>query len=79
MTNDGDLRLAGPVTVSDDLATDEACPNVNTVGNNDAYLDIGESIVCTATYLTTGGDVSTGSVTNQASATVDGVRRPPTR
>ena len=36
--------LAGPVTASDDLSTDEACPDVSTVGDLDAFLESGESI-----------------------------------
>jgi uncharacterized repeat protein (TIGR01451 family) len=71
VTNTGTLALAGPVTVSDDKAT-VTCPNVNTVGNNNANLDPGESITCTATYVTTAADVTAKSVTNTATATVDG-------
>jgi len=36
VTNSGNVRLAGPVTVADNKAADESCPNVNTVGNLDA-------------------------------------------
>ncbi len=72
VTNNGGYPLLGPVTVADDKAT-VTCPDVNTVGDNDDYLDPGESVTCTATYLVTAGDVTAGRVTNTATATVDGV------
>ena len=72
VTNTGGLRLLGPVTVADDKATNETCPAVTTVGNNDTYLDPGESITCTASYTITAGDVTAKSVTNVASASADG-------
>ena len=50
VSNSGNVRLAGPVTLADDKAADEACPNVNTVGNLDTYLDRGKSLTCSATY-----------------------------
>ncbi len=73
VTNSGSVKLLGPVVVDDDKATDENCPLVNTVGNLDEYLDPGESITCTASYTITAGDVTSGSVTNTASATAGGV------
>ena len=73
VTNTGAAPLAGPVVVADDKSTDESCPAVTTVGDLDNFLDPGESITCTATYTVTVGDVAFGSVTNQASATADGV------
>ena len=73
VNNSGFVSLLGPVTVSDDKATDESCPAVNTVGDLDDYLDPGETITCTATYTVTAGDVSAGFVTNTASASVGGV------
>jgi len=73
VTNSGFAPLAGPVTVNDDRASDESCPDVSTVGDFDAFLDPGESITCTATYTVTAGDVSALSVTNTASASADGV------
>ena len=73
VSNNGSAPLVGPVVISDDRSTDESCPDVSTVGDFDAFLDPDESITCTATYTITGGDVTAGSVTNIASATVDGV------
>jgi uncharacterized repeat protein (TIGR01451 family) len=73
VTNSGFAPLLGPVTVADDKATDEACPAVTTVGDLDTFLDPGESITCTATYTVQPADVTAGSVTNTASATVGGV------
>ncbi len=73
VTNSGSVKLLGPVVVDDDKATDENCPLVNTVGNLDEYLDPGESITCTASYTILAGDVTSGSVTNTASATAGGV------
>ncbi|MBI3537647.1 MAG: DUF11 domain-containing protein, partial [Chloroflexi bacterium] len=51
VTNTGFAPLLGPVTVADDKSTNESCPAVSTVGDGDNYLDPGESIVCTATYV----------------------------
>ncbi len=63
VTNTGNVTLAGPITVSDDKATDEACPAVPVGG-----LVPGGSITCTASYTVTQADLDAGSVTNVASA-----------
>jgi LPXTG-site transpeptidase (sortase) family protein len=76
VTNSGYAQLEGPVTIDDDKATDESCPEITTVGDGDAYLEPGESITCTASYLTQGADVDAGLVTNTATATIDGVPSP---
>jgi len=73
VSNTGFAPLLDPVTINDDRATDESCPAVNTVGDNDAYLDPGESITCTATYTIVAADITAQSVTNTADATVDSV------
>jgi len=82
VTNSGFAPLAGPVTIDDDKAIDESCPDVDTVGDFDAFLDPAdhpnpgdpaESLTCTATYTITGSDVSAGSVTNTATASANGV------
>ena len=82
VTNTGHVPLYGPVTVSDDKAT-VTCPAVTSVGDGDNYLEpadypagsgsSAESVTCTASYTVTAGDVTAGSVTNTASATVDGI------
>ena len=77
VTNSGSAPLANPVTVADDKAADEACPSTETVGDEDLFLDAGESLTCTATYTTTAGDVTAGFVTNTATAAADGVTSDP--
>ncbi len=72
VTNSGFAPLQGPVTVADNKAT-VTCPAVSTVGDFDNFLDPGESITCTATYVITGTDISNVFVTNTATATVQGV------
>jgi len=72
ITNTGATPLAGPVLVVDGskLVT---CPAVNTVGNKDNYLDTNETITCAAPYTISQADVTTGSVTNVATATLGGL------
>ncbi len=72
VTNNGDAPLVGPVTIDDDMAIDEHCDDVETVGDGDAFLEPGEIITCTATYTITAGDMTNGSVTNIASAHAGG-------
>ncbi len=69
VTNSGNMTLAGPFTVSDDKATDEACPAT-------ASLAPGGSITCTASYTITQADLDSGSVTNIASASNGTVTSP---
>ncbi len=73
VTNSGSAPLLGPVTVADDKATDETCPALTTIGDLDDFLDPGESVTCTATYTVQAADMTAGSVTNSASASVGGV------
>jgi large repetitive protein len=72
VTNTGNVRLAGPVTVADDKAT-VSCPALSTVGNNDSFLDPGEAVTCSASYSITQADLNSGSVTNVAKASADGI------
>jgi uncharacterized repeat protein (TIGR01451 family) len=73
VTNSGLVSLLKPLSVSDDKATDETCPDINTVGDLDDFLDPGENITCSATYTVNAGDVTNKFVTNNASASIDGV------
>jgi uncharacterized repeat protein (TIGR01451 family) len=75
VTNTGNVRLAGPVTVADDKAT-VTCPALSTVGDGDSFLDPGEAVTCTASYAVTQADLNAGSVTNVAKASADGVDSP---
>lgn len=73
VTNSGTGALLGPVTINDPMFTSVTCPEVNTVGDLDEFLDGGEEITCTATYTVSADDVSAGSIENTATASVDGV------
>ncbi len=75
VTNNGGYPLLGPVTVSDNKAT-VTCPAVSTVGDLDSYLDVGEYVTCTASYTIVAGDLTTGSVTNTATAAANGATSP---
>jgi LPXTG-site transpeptidase (sortase) family protein len=61
VTNSGNITLSGSFTVTDDKATDEACPVTPS-------LAPGASITCTASYTITPADLNAGFVTNTASA-----------
>lgn len=76
VTNTNGTILHGPISVNDPLTSNESCPALTTVGNLDADLDPGEVIVCTASYTITGADLLNPSVSNSATATIDGVVSP---
>ena len=71
VTNVGGTALAGPLAVGG-AKTPVSCPNLNTVGNKDNNLDPGESITCNGSYTLTQADVTAGSVTNSATASIGG-------
>jgi LysM repeat protein len=66
--NIGTLSATGPVTIPG-----ATCPEINTVGNKDAVLDVNEVVVCTSSYTITQADLDKGSVTTITMATVGGV------
>ena len=72
VSNTGSAPLLGPVVITDDKTPNSVCPAVGTVGDLDNYLDPGESINCSSTYTVIPADVTAGSVTNLAFATVSG-------
>jgi LPXTG-site transpeptidase (sortase) family protein len=83
ITNTGSAPLKGPVVVTDNkiVAPNEVtCQDVADAvvgvnpGDGDNFLDPGESVTCTATYLVTADDVMAGSVTNTAYAVADSVQ-----
>jgi uncharacterized repeat protein (TIGR01451 family) len=72
ITNTGASPLTGSAAVAD-TPRQVTCPEISTVGNQNANLEQNESITCTAAYSITESDVTTGSVINVATATVGGV------
>ncbi|MBK7317442.1 LysM domain-containing protein [Candidatus Villigracilis affinis] len=66
--NSGTASTPGPIIV-----TGATCPEILTVGNLDASLDPGETVVCTSSYTITQADLDRGSVTTTAMATVNNV------
>jgi hypothetical protein len=66
VTNTGTVALTGPFTINDDKTTDEACPAT-------VSLAPGASITCTSSYTVKAEDLTAGFVTNQATASGDGV------
>ncbi len=82
VTNDGGYPLLGPVTVTDDKVGTVSCQDPIVVGDNDAYLDPGETVACPATGTITytvlaNPDVDPNKqVTNTAYGSADGVDSP---
>jgi len=69
VTNTGNVLIANLV-VTDNLISSISCA-VPAIGNGDANLDPGETVICTGVYTVTQADLDAGSVTNTASATGD--------
>ncbi len=72
VTNTGSSPLAGPVFITDPPRA-PVCPDLSTVGNGDAYLNLNETVTCTASYTITQTDVTNGSVIDVATANAGGV------
>jgi len=72
--------LVSDLVVSDDKIATVTC-DVTAIGNGDANLDPGETVICNADYSVTQADLDAGEVTNNASATATpagGTLTPPT-
>ena len=63
----GNVPVTGPITVSDSLMT-VTCPPVSSVGNGDGDLDLGESLVCTSSYVVQQADFDAGFITSSSIA-----------
>jgi hypothetical protein len=63
LTNNFNVTLYAPYTITDDQSSDESCPATP------ASLAPGESVTCTASYTITQADMDAGSVVNVASGT----------
>lgn len=72
ITNTGTAPLIGPAIVSSDKLTVQ-CADINTVGNNNANLDGGESVTCSGTYTIAQADINARSMTTTATASVGGI------
>jgi LysM repeat protein len=71
VTNTGSSPLAGPVFITDPPRA-PICPDLSTVGNGDAFLNLNETATCTASYTITQTDVTNGSVIDVATANAGG-------
>lgn len=72
VTNDGNVTITSPITVTDNLIPTVSCPALPVGG-----LAPAASINCTGQYTITQADIDAGSVTNIASAS-DGTTTSPT-
>ena len=68
VTNTSNVPLAGPASITDDIASDESCPDVGSVGYSITELNVGEQITCTASHTITQADLDAGSVTGPGDA-----------
>ena len=72
--NTGTVPIPGVVSI-DGAAV--MCPPVNTVGNLDEFLDVGEVLTCVSTYSTTQADLDNGSISITTTANVNGTLSAP--
>lgn len=66
--NAGLRKISGPVFVTTQDGIRVVCPDVDTVGNGDDFLDWNERITCSGFYKITATDVDNGSVKHTAVA-----------
>ncbi|MEW5938894.1 MAG: LysM peptidoglycan-binding domain-containing protein [Chloroflexota bacterium] len=67
--NTGTAPLGGVIAFT---GASPACPNVNTVGNNDDLLDPGEEVICESSYAITQADLDRGFIETTVTANVNG-------
>jgi uncharacterized repeat protein (TIGR01451 family) len=70
--NTGTASTPGPVTI-----VGAVCPEINTIGNRDTNLDVGETLVCASSYPIKQTDLVNGSVINITTAIVNGISSNP--
>jgi uncharacterized repeat protein (TIGR01451 family) len=67
--NTGTVPLPGVVDIT---GATVICPPVNTIGNLDDFLDVGEILTCVSSYTTVQADLDIGSITTVITASVNG-------
>lgn len=67
--NTGTVALPGVITV---IGATVNCPPVNTIGDRNEFLDVGEEITCISSYTTVQADLDKGSITTVTTANVNG-------
>lgn len=63
----GNAPITGAISLINNKTT-VTCPPVTSVGNNDQNLDVGESLVCTSSYVTSQTDISARSIDTVSTA-----------
>ena len=69
--NTGAAPLPGVVSVEGAAVN---CPAVNTIGNQDEFLDLDETLTCVSSYTVEQADLDRGSITIVTTANVNGIR-----
>jgi uncharacterized repeat protein (TIGR01451 family) len=67
--NTGTVPLPGVISVT---GATVLCPPVNTIGNLDDFLDVGETLTCVSSYTVVQEDLDRGSITLITTADVNG-------
>src|SRR5512138_514266 len=65
ITNSSTSTFSGQVSVADDKMS-VACPGIESIGDKDTNLEQGESVTCNSIYSITAADITSGSVTDNA-------------